>query len=384
VSAETGGQVESRGVDQERVVAYINLTTLEANYNLIRSKVPAGVKLLCVVKADAYGHGVLPIARLLEGVGVDYLGVATMSEGIFLREQGVICPILVMGGFLPWEEIKAAADKRLSVVLHDFMTLERILGIALSGPRKLHVHVKVDTGMGRLGFTADALPDVFSSLKKVDGVVIEGMMSHFASSEQRDEYGMGQTEQFREALKIAAREGVVPGIAHMANSGAITVYPEALFDMVRVGISLYGSHPDKALADLLPVTQVMKVASRIASIKNFPAGAALSYGRTFVTEGPMKIAYVPVGYADGYPRSLSNRGVVLIGGERRPIVGRICMDWFLVDVTGLGDVHVGDTVVLLGRDKDEAITADEIAEQAGTIPYEILCKISARVPRIYA
>lgn len=172
-------------------------------------------------------------------------------------------------------------------------------------------------------------------------------------------------------------------LAHMANSGAMTVYPEAMFDMVRVGISLYGSHPDKALAGRLPVAQVMEVVSRVASIRDFGPGTPLSYGGTFITEGSTRIAYVPVGYADGYPRYLSNRGRVLIRGRRRPVVGRICMDWLLVDVTGPDLVQVGDEVILLGGEGRETITADEVAEEAGTIPYEILCKISARVPRVY-
>ncbi len=366
-----------------RVVAYIKLAALESNYALIRSRIPATVKLLCVVKADAYGHGVLPVTRLLERLGADFFGVATLSEGIFLRDQGLSSPILVMGGFLPWEDIEAAAERRLSVVLHDSAALERIGRSRLSRARPLQIHVKVDTGMGRLGFVPAELPAVLRAVKKMEGVSVEGMMSHFAASESRDNYGLVQIDRFRDALKTAAQEGVVSPLAHMANSGAMTVYPEAMFDMVRVGISLYGSHPDKALAGRLPVAQVMEVVSRVASIRDFGPGTPLSYGGTFITEGSTRIAYVPVGYADGYPRYLSNRGRVLIRGRRRPVVGRICMDWLLVDVTGPDLVQVGDEVILLGGEGRETITADEVAEEAGTIPYEILCKISARVPRVY-
>jgi alanine racemase len=377
----TGGRLH---IDHRRVVAYIKLDALEDNYALIRSRIPAAVKLLCVVKADAYGHGVLPVARLMESLGTDYLGVATMSEGVFLREKGIRLPVLVMGGCLPWEDIGEAAAKSLTVAVHDPAMIERIGCAALEGTAPLRVHVKVDTGMGRLGFLPGQLPTVFEALRMMEGVLVEGMMSHFASSEVRDAYGFAQIEKFRQALDIAEAEGPRPSVAHIANSGAVTVYPEALFNMVRVGINLYGSHPDRALAGLLPVRQVMTVTSRIASIRHFDGGAALSYGRTFVTDGSTMVAYVPVGYADGYPRYLSNRGVVLIRGERCPVVGRVCMDWLLVNVSHLRSVEVGDEVVLLGGEGPAVVTADELAEKAGTIPYEILCKISARVPRVYA
>lgn len=180
-----------------RVVAYIKLAALESNYALIRSRIPATVKLLCVVKADAYGHGVLPVTRLLERLGADFFGVATLSEGIFLRDQGLSSPILVMGGFLPWEDIEAAAERRLSVVLHDSAALERIGRSRLSGARPLQIHVKVDTGMGRLGFVPAELPAVLRAVKKMEGVSVEGMMSHFAASESRDNYGLVQIDRFR-------------------------------------------------------------------------------------------------------------------------------------------------------------------------------------------
>ncbi|HOE16140.1 MAG TPA: alanine racemase [Syntrophorhabdaceae bacterium] len=366
-----------------RTTAYIDLGVLEENYRTIRARVPQNVKVLCVVKADAYGHGAVQVSRRLEENGVDYLGVANVEEGTELRKAGIKSPILVMGGILPWDPEEPFDEHDLVPVIYDTGMIEKLKRKGSRSGKTLKVHIKVDTGMGRLGFRPEEVPDIARLMKKLPHIEIEGCMSHFSSSEVRDEYGLNQIRIFEKSLQALQKEGIALKIAHMANSGAITNYPEGYFDMIRVGISLYGSHPAKELSTKLPVRQVMRFVSKVALIREFPPGSPLSYGRTFTTSGRTRVAYIPVGYADGYPRALSNKGSVLIKGKRCNIVGRICMDWFLVDITDIGNAATGDEVVLLGHDGTSTITADEIAECAGTIPYEILCKISKRVARVY-
>jgi len=370
-------------INIERAYAYIDLLAVEHNFVTIKSLLPNDVKILCVVKADAYGHGSSEIARRLAQLGADYLGVATTNEGLKLRSRGISLPILVMSGLLMKDEIGYVYENMLTPVVHDIDTLIELKNESLHHNEKLKIHIKVDTGMGRLGFRLDELPLVVRQLKDPCGLDVEGFMSHFASSEKRDEYGIRQISEFNDALKFLRENGINPKIVHMSNSGAIVKYPEACFDMVRAGIALYGSYPSKELADILHLRPVMKFVSRIAFIKEYPSGFSLSYGRTFTTERKTRIGYVPVGYADGYPRALSNRGSVLIKDKRCRVVGRVCMDWMLVDITDQAGIGVGEEVILLGSANNDAITADEIAELAETIPYEVLCNVSKRVPRVY-
>ncbi len=361
----------------------IDLKALEENYKAVRGRVPPDVKILCVVKADGYGHGAVPVARTLEPAGANYFGVATIDEGVELRNNGISLPILVMGGVMPWDEGKAVQKYRLTPVVADVKSLKRIAQDA--GHRKLpvSVHIKIDTGMGRLGFSMDELDALASALKGARYVHVEGVMSHFACSEQRDEYGMSQISRFEEAVGFLKTHAVQPQLVHMANSGAVCQYPEAYFSMVRLGIMLYGSYSDPRLADKVKVRPVMKLASRVAYVKVFPSQSSLSYGRTFITSRKTKVAYIAAGYADGIPRALSNKGAALLRGRRCPIIGRVCMDWLLVDVTDLPDVEPGDEAVLMGGAGNDAITADEIAAHVNTIPYEILCSVSRRMSREY-
>ncbi|MBA4417346.1 MAG: alanine racemase [Syntrophus sp. (in: bacteria)] len=370
-------------IQTPRAVVYVNLNALVKNYHTIKALLPTEVKVLCVVKADAYGHGAKEVARRLESCKVDYLGVASVDEGMELRESGITAPILVMSGIFSWDEIEPVFKNRLTPVVYDFGTLDRIEAAGERYDDSLKVHMKVDTGMGRLGFTVDEFPRVIERIKEMRHVDLEGIMSHFSSSEMRDDYGIEQIRLFNRAVQVSRDLGIEPEIVHMANSGALTTYPDACFNMVRVGINLYGSHTAKGLREKMALKQVMKLVSRIAVLREFDEGSALSYGGTYMTEAHTKVAYIPLGYADGYPRSLSNRGSVLIKEKRCSIIGRICMDWLLVDVTGLGDIDVGEEVILLGRSGTQAITADEIAEHEGTIPYEVLCRISKRIMRVY-
>lgn len=375
--------VTTAQVMARRVTARIDLNALERNVAVIRSRLAPETKLLSVVKANAYGHGAVGVSKKLESIGVDYLGVATADEGMELRIEGVRAPILVLSGLLPWDEAADFFSYDLVPVIHDFDMMSRLAAEARLRGETKEIHLKFDTGMGRLGFTIHQADAVAAKLKEAPFLTVQGIISHFASSEYRDSYGLEQIETFRTVIRRMKEEGITPQMIHMANSGAITVYPEAHFTMVRAGISLYGYHPDRLLEKDLPVTPVMSLVSHIAFLRDMPAGTFLSYGRTFRTDRDSVIAGIPVGYADGYPRILSNQNTILAGGRPCPVAGRICMDWLLVDVTDVPHVRPGDDVTLIGPGDGGIIGADDIAERAGTIPYEILCNISQRITRTF-
>lgn len=368
-----------------RAVAYIDLGALEENCRSIRQRLDPGTGLLGVVKADAYGHGALEVSKRLESIGIDYLGVATVDEGVDLRKGGIATPLLVMSGVFSWEEIEPVVRYDLTPVIYDDALLGRFAVLSKEFARPVRVHVKFDTGMGRLGFKPAEAQRVAAILADAPGLKTEGVMTHFPSPEVRDEYGLSQVRAFAKVVETFRAAGLDPAYTHMSSSGAIVTYPEAHFSLVRAGISLYGSHPSRSLEEVLPLRQVMKVVARIAFCREFPAGIPLSYGRTYRTPRETRIAYIPVGYSDGYPRSLSNKGRVLIRNRECSIVGRVCMDWTLADVTGIDGVESGDEAILLGEGASRGmrVSANEMAELAGTIPYEILCKISRRIKRIY-
>ena len=367
---------------KQRTSVWIDLGALEENYRAVQRLLRTPATLLCVIKADAYGHGAVETGRRLESLGASYFGVATVDEGRELRENGIRAPILVLGGLMPWERCEDLVEYDLTSVVGTFDALEKIA--AFSGRKPLKVHLKLDTGMGRLGFAAGELTALMQRLKVLRGIEIEGVMSHFPASEKRDDRGLRQAARFSECLDLLKTSGIEPKFAHIANSAAVCNYPEAHYTMARPGIMLYGAYPSKALREKISLKPVMKWTSHVAFVRTFPSGCALSYGGRYVTERETtRVAYVPVGYADGYPRSLSNRGAMLIAGRRRPILGTICMDWVFLDVTDPPGVGPGEMVVVMGGAEDGNITADEIAEQTGTIPYEVLCNVSKRVPRRY-
>ncbi|MGD0229471.1 MAG: alanine racemase [Syntrophorhabdales bacterium] len=370
------------GTKTVRTSVWIDLGTLEENYRAIRRLTGPDVSNLCIIKGDAYGHGAAEVGRRLESAGATYFGVADIDEGRELRMRGIRVPILVLGGVMPWEEFESFVEYDLTPAVTNFDMLERAAAFAATGARRpLKIHVKIDTGMGRLGFGCDELDTLVARLRTLRDVEIEGVMSHFSASETRDDHGLRQVARFNGVVARLRENGIEPRFAHMANSAGLLNYPEAHFTMVRPGLMLYGCYPDSSLHGRLMLRPVMRWTSRVSSLRAFTAGSALSYGGTYVTQRETRVAYVPVGYADGYPRALSNRGAVVIAGNRCPIVGRVCMDWLFVDVTGLPDVAPGDEVVLLGGTAGEAITAEEIAEKVGTIPYEVLCGVSKRITR---
>jgi alanine racemase len=360
-------------------LAVIDAAALRANFALARSAVPSFVAVLAVVKADAYGHGAALVAPILEAAGADWFGVATVEEGIELRDSGVRKPILVLTGAAAGD-VGALREHRLSVaILHREMARE--LARALNGHR-LGVHLKVDTGMGRIGVLPSELPALLEELRRTGSFTIEGVFSHFANADRVDqEYSDYQLKVFQGAVETLHAAGERPRWIHLANSAATLSRTDAYFTMVRPGIVLYGVAPAPTLrpAGLCPA---MRLVTRIVQLKSVPSEFSVSYGQTFVTRRPSVVAVLPIGYADGYGRGLSNRASVLIRGQRAPVIGSVCMDLTMVDVTDVPGVRLGDEAVLWGQQHGAEISVAEVAEWQGSITYEVLTRLGKRVPRV--
>ena len=362
-------------------IAQIDLDALVFNYRQLQRRVPKGVKLLAVVKADAYGHGAIPISLKLESLGVEYLGVAIAEEGVELRKGGVKAPILVLGGIYGGE-IEKIFRFNLTPVVFQKDTLKFISKTAQRGKKKVKVHLKVDTGMGRLGVPLSVWPDFLKEILRFPKVEIEGILSHFSLMQEED-YTKSQWSQFQSAVRFAEGLGISCKYLHMASSAMLTATPHYSGNLVRPGIMLYGSYPSPIFRRLIHLRPVMTLKTRIHFLKAVPPGTRVSYGGTFVTRRESLIATLPIGYADGYSRYLSNRGEVLVQGKRAPVVGKVCMDFMMVDVTDIPKVSLGDEVVLVGNQGKEQITAEEIADRINSISYEVFCSVGKRVPRIY-
>lgn len=363
-------------------LATVDLGRLQANLRAVKRLVGPETGILASVKGDAYGHGAVRTARALEAAGADWFGVALVEEGMRLREEGIRAPILCMGG-AGLAGAEAAMTHRLTPVVFDLEEAERLERAAASRHQPYGVHLKVDTGMGRLGVPLhawDAFLDRFAAFRWLRA---DGICSHLSVAEDADPtFTREQARRFVEAVQMARARGLRPSLLHLANSAGALYHPRLRLDLVRPGLVLYGVLPGARPPEGLDVHPVMSVATRVLFVKDIPAGVALSYGRTWTAQRPSRIATLPVGYADGYPRALSNRAEVLIHGQRAPVRGRVCMDMTLVDVTDVRKpVQVGDEVVLLGAMGDDRITAEELATHADTIPYEILCGFSERLPR---
>lgn len=365
-----------------RVTALISKAAIRHNIENIKKLVPDGVKIMPVIKADGYGHGVVLFADVLEDVS-DYFAVAIIEEAIQLREHGVKIPIMLLGYTNP-VSFEMAIENDITVTILTFEDAQKMSEIAKQVGKIAKIHIPVDTGMSRIGFASDENgADEVSKIASLDNVFLEGVFTHFATSdEENKEFTKLQAKRFEEFKELLLFRGVKPQIFHCANSGAIMQHSEYSFDMMRPGIILYGLYPsdevDKSVLDLIPV---MELRSHIAFVKTIKKGDTVSYGRTFIAKKDMKIATIPVGYADGYPRLLSNKGRVIINGNYAPIVGRVCMDQFMVDVSHIDGVKAGDEVILIGRQNGLSVSADEIAKLTGTINYEVTCNISKRVPR---
>jgi alanine racemase len=353
------------------------------NLRQVRAKVGAQVKILSMVKANGYGHGAPAVARALVEEGSDAFGVATLEEGVELRQAGIRTPILVVAGIF-LDQLDQFFEHHLTPVVHDLESLRRLEnGVQARGPT-LNVHLKIDTGMGRLGLPAAQIDSWLPKVKNLKALQIEGVFSHFSTAEDvAGDFTRAQLVTFSNLIQRLRAEGIAPPLVHLANSAATITLPAAYFDMVRPGIMLYGIYPSAAMANQIELKPILSWQTRIEQLKKVSAGTSISYGQTFVTERESLIATLPVGYADGYSRLLSNRGAALVRGERAPVVGRVCMDLTMLDVTAIANVQQGDEVVLLGRQGDAEISADEMAGWANTISYEVLTSIAARVPRFY-
>ena len=368
-----------------RCYAEISLEAIGHNIREVKKRLPEGVKLLGVVKANAYGHGAVPVASYLENQ-VDYFATATIEEAIELRENGISAPILILGYVSP-SQYGDLVEYDITQTIDSYAQALALEKEAARQNRKAKAHLAVDTGMTRIGFqVTEHDADEAAKIADLPHIELEGMFTHFACADQEDKtYCSMQMEKYDKMTALLAERGVTIPLRHICNSAGIMEFDDHRFEMVRSGIITYGIYPSeevkKERLDLIPA---LSWKSHVIHVKEVGPGIGVSYGATYVTEKPMtRIATVSAGYADGYPRALSNQGCVLIHGKKAPIIGRICMDQMMVDVTDIPDVQVEDVVTLVGTDGDETITIEEIANPAARFDYEMLCDISSRVTRVY-
>lgn len=373
----------SKKVGYNRIYARINVANLRYNIETMKSLVKPDMKVLIIVKADAYGHGAVEVAKFTEDMA-DYYGVATIDEAIELRAAGVRTPILIIGYTAPADYGKVLAYD-ITQTVYNIEDAKKLSDIAIKRNKKARIHIKVDTGMSRIGFLCDeeGIKEA-SKLKELNGLNIEGIFTHYAKADETDKSAAAlQKKRFLEFISGLEKCGISIPIKHIDNSAGIMELDDNEFDMVRSGISTYGVYPSEEVSKDTVLKPVMSLVSHVAHIKDIPAGVGVSYGWTYTTDKTTKVATVTAGYADGYPRALSNKGRVIINGQYAPIIGRVCMDQFMVDVTELNDVNVGDEVVLFGRDGELEIPVEEVAAFAGSFNYEQLCNVSRRVARVY-
>lgn len=356
--------------------AEINIGSLKSNFLQVRKTVGSDVGVVSIVKADAYGHGAAVVSKVLADLGSDMLGVATVEEGIELRKSGIKAPVISLGGIQP-EEAETAIENDLVSSLFSVSSAEALDNAARKRGVKAKYHLEIDTGMGRLGVGVGELSEFLNQVAGLKNVEMEGVFTHFANAdrEPRDST-LNQIAVFEKTLSLIKRTGFSPKYIHSANSAAIQKFPESHKNLVRPGIMLYGS----GKLGNFELSSVMKLKTRIIQLKRLPAGTTVGYGGTFVADRPAAIATLPVGYADGYMRRLSNRARVSINGTTAPVVGTVCMDFIMADVSGVPGVKVGDEVTLFG---DDRVSVEYVAGWAETISYEILSTVGKRVPRVY-
>lgn len=366
----------------KRAWAQINLDNLKNNYSVIRASLNPETKILAVVKANAYGHGDETVSRELEKMGADFFGVSNIEEALFLRKSGVTRPILIFG-YTPAEFANVLSENEITQTVFSKEYAESLNEVALKNGVTVSTHVKIDSGMGRIGFRA--LNEVLECFK-LKGLCVCGMFTHFAVADEKDipekDYTKKQFEFFSKIVDGVKQNGFDPGICHCSNSAGVLSYPEYQLDMVRPGIILYTDRAsDGCVCDKL--LDVMELKSTVAMVKKVNKGECVSYGCTFKAERETLVATAPVGYADGLPRSASNGGEVLILGKRAKIIGRVCMDQIMIDVTDIPNVKAGDVVTIFGKDQEEFISIQEFSKNDSTISYEKLCMVGKRVPRVY-
>ncbi|MFN2340177.1 MAG: alanine racemase [Halanaerobium sp.] len=361
----------------------IDLSALENNYNFIRKKINKKTKIAAVVKANAYGHGAVRVAKKLSELGVEYFCVGSPDEGIELRRAGIIEPILVLA-----EVLKSQYDDIIKAdLIQTAASRETLKALNQAGARaekKIRVHLKVDTGMGRIGFFLEELLEVYKLALELKNIKIEGLFSHLARADEEDkEFSYLQLQRFKSALNKIRTAGFKLPLLHIANSAAVIDLDDTSLDLVRPGIMLYGLLPSADLKEDADLKSLLSFKTKIVQIRELAADSAVSYGSTYKTDESERLAVLPIGYKDGYPRLLSNQGEVLIKGKRAPIRGRVCMGQTIVSVDQIENAAVGDEVVLIGKQGSEEISAFEIAELCGTINYEIVCNLNERLEKIY-
>ncbi len=365
--------------------AEVSLSAIAQNYENIRARV--GVPVLAAVKSDAYGHGAVTVARLLSDLGVRYLGVANIGEALELRAAGIAAPILILG-YTPPSLFSTLRDYDLTQTLFSEELAQGYVHAAERDGQALKVHLKVDTGMSRLGFRwrGEETLARLAEVARTPGLEVEGLFTHLPASETPDDpLTLSQIETFDAICRgLVDRIGRKIELCHCANSGAVIHYPKASMDMVRTGLLLYGLNPDWKSESPFPLAPAMRLCATVSQVKTVAPGDTVSYGRTYTAPSPRTVAVVAIGYADGYPRILSNQASVLLRDRRAPIVGRVCMDMLMADVTDIPGVSAGDEVTLFGTTPEGlSLTADELADRAQTISYELLCGVGRRVPRVY-
>ena len=359
--------------------AVINLGAISHNIAEIRKRIGNKRGLMAVVKADGYGHGAVEVGRVALRSGADSLGVALPEEGQLLREAGIEAPILVLGLIQP-EEAYKVVNFRLAQTVTSVELLEALNQQGHKASTEVKVHVKVDTGMGRIGVKPEDAVSFIRKVKSFKSLNLEGLFSHFSSADEKDKASsQRQLQLFDQVLHEVQLAGIELPKKHIANSAAVLDLPESYYDMVRPGIMVYGLYPSREVSHSIELKPAMTLKTRVSAVKVVPPGTPISYGRTFITKKKTMVATLPVGYADGYRRLLSNRGVVLIKRCRVPLIGRVCMDTCMVDVSDVEDVQPGDEVILFG----EEISVDEVAASSGTIVNEVVCAVGKRVPRVY-
>jgi alanine racemase len=359
--------------------AEVNLGNLEYNFRQVKKLIAGQTKVMVTVKADAYGHGLIPVSKKLVACGVDYLGVASIDEGIKLRQANINVPILVLGIVLK-NDITALFKYCLvsNICTYDFALA--LNNQAAKYGKRVKAHIKVDTGMGRLGALPDDAFDLVSKIRKLNFIDIEGLFTHFAFADTNRKFTNYQITLFNRLIGRLDKSGLRIPLLHAANSMGVLDYKHGHFNMVRPGLFIYGLYPKKNLNIILKA--VLSLKSKVTYAKKVPKGYGISYGHEYITKRQTQIVTLPIGYGDGYPRNLSNKGPVLIRGKRFIVSGRVCMDQIMVDVRNL-PVRIGDEVVLIGSQGKKKVTTEELAMLCGTIPYEIVCGLGSRIPRIY-
>ena len=368
----------------KRVYAKINLDNIKKNIKSIQSKFGDKVSVMGIVKANGYGHGAIEVAKAMNEAGVNYFGVAAIDEAIELRQNDIQSPILILGQIFK-QDFVTAIENDITCAIVDIDTAKRLSAVAVSMDKKVKIHIKIDTGMGRIGFQPD--DDGYNQVKEIfslEGLIVEGIFTHFACADCVDKAPTyNQKQKFLAFYDKLKSDGYSVPLCHMYNSASVIDLDENCGDMVRCGIMAYGLYPSEDVSRDFTLYPAFEFKSSISFVKNVQKGFTISYGSTYVTDKDMKIATVPVGYADGYPRYLSSKGEVLVHGKRCPIVGRICMDQFMIDVSHIPDVTIADEVTLIGTDGNETITVEDICHPEYRFNYEFCCLITPRVQRIY-